>query len=82
MNRYIIMEYIKKLNRNDIINFANKQGISLDSDEVETIYHYINHEYNRIINKDESVLEEAREKLNSKAYNYIKDMYYKYRNMF
>lgn len=82
MNRYIIMEYIKKLNRNDIINFANKQGISLDSDEVETIYHYIKHEYNRIINKDESVLEEAREKLNSKAYNYIKDMYYKYINMF
>lgn len=82
MNRYIIMEYIKKLNRNDIINFANKQGISLDSDEVETIYHYIKHEYNRIINNDESVLEEAREKLNSKAYNYIKDMYYKYRNMF
>lgn len=82
MNRYIIMEYIKKLNRNDIINFANRQGISLSSDEVETIYHYIKHEYNRIINKDESILEEAKDKLNSNAYNYIEEMYYKYRNLF
>lgn len=82
MNKYIIMEYIRKLNRNDIINFANKQGITLSNDEVETIYYYIKHEYKRILNKDESILVEAREKLNSNAYNYIKDMYYKYRNMF
>lgn len=82
MNKYIIMEYIRKLNRNDIINFANKQGITLSNDEVETIYYYIKHENRRILNKDESILVEAREKLNSNAYNYIKDMYYKYRNMF
>ncbi len=81
MNRYIIIEYIKKINRNDIINYANKQGISLNNDEVETIYYYIKHEYNRLINKDESLLEEIKDKLNNNAYNYIKDMYYKYNKL-
>jgi hypothetical protein len=81
MNRYIIIEYIKKINRNDIINYANKQGISLNNDEIETIYYYIKHEYNRLINKDESLLEEIKDKLNNNAYNYIKDMYYKYNKL-
>lgn len=82
MNKYIIMEYIRKLNRNDIINFANKQGITLSNDEIETIYYYIKHENRRILNKDESILVEAKDKLNDNAYNYLEKLYYKYRNMF
>lgn len=80
MNKYIIMEYIRKLNRNDIINFANKQGITLSNDEVETIYYYIKHEYKRILNKDESILVEAKDKLNNNAYNYLEKLYYKYKD--
>ena len=80
MNKYIIMEYIRKLNRNDIINFANKQGITLSNDEVETIYYYIKHEYKRILNKDESILVEAKDKLNDNAYNYLEKLYYKYKD--
>lgn len=80
MNKYIIMEYIRKLNRNDIINFANKQGITLSNDEVETIYYYIKHENRRILNKDESILVEAKDKLNNNAYNYLEKLYYKYKD--
>ena len=80
MNKYIIMEYIRKLNRNDIINFANKQGITLSNDEVETIYYYIKHENRRILNKDESILVEAKDKLNDNAYNYLEKLYYKYKD--
>lgn len=80
MNKYIIMEYIRKLNRNDIINFANKQGIPLSNDEVETIYYYIKHENRRILNKDEFILVEAKDKLNDNAYNYLEKLYYKYKD--
>lgn len=41
MNIYLISEYVSRLRKSDIIYYAEKQGISLDKEEVELIYDYI-----------------------------------------
>ena len=41
MNIYLISEYVNRLRKSDIIYYAEKQGISLDKEEVELIYDYI-----------------------------------------
>lgn len=78
MYKYIIMEYINKLTKEDIINYANKIEIPLSNKEVDIIYYYIKNEYERILNKDKHLLDEAKEELNPKAYKYLEEMYYKY----
>ena len=35
MNIYLISEYVNRLRKSDIIYYAEKQGISLDKEEVE-----------------------------------------------
>ena len=37
MNIYLISEYVNRLRKSDIIYYAEKQGISLDKEEVELI---------------------------------------------
>ena len=45
MNIYLISEYVNRLRKSDIIYYAEKQGISLDKEEVELIYDYIKKDY-------------------------------------
>ena len=49
MNIYLISEYVNRLRKSDIIYYAEKQGISLDKEEVELIYNYIKKDYKTII---------------------------------
>ena len=49
MNIYLISEYVNRLRKSDIIYYAEKQGISLDKEEVELIYDYIKKDYKTII---------------------------------
>ena len=48
MNIYLISEYVNRLRKSDIIYYAEKQGISLDKEEVELIYDYIKKDYIKI----------------------------------
>ena len=41
MNIYLIEEYVNRLKKSDIVFFALKQGIILDSNETDIIYDYI-----------------------------------------
>ena len=49
MNIYLIEEYVNRLTLKDIENFALKQGIVLDKDELNIIYTYIKKNYKTII---------------------------------
>ena len=41
MNIYLISEYVNRLKKSDITYYAEKQGISLDKEEIEeTFYEY------------------------------------------
>ena len=45
MNIYMITEYINKLKKEDINNYAQKQGIKLDKEELDIVYNYIKATY-------------------------------------
>lgn len=41
MNIYLIEEYVNRMKKEDVNNFALKQGIILDKEELDIIYNYI-----------------------------------------
>ena len=45
----MITEYINKLKKEDINNYAQKQGIKLDKEELDIVYNYIKTNYKNII---------------------------------
>ena len=46
MNIYLISEYVNRMQKQDVNNFAIKQGITLDNEELDIIYNYIKNNYN------------------------------------
>ena len=79
MNQFFILNYIKKLTKNDIVNFASKQNISLCDDEIDVIYFYIKTRYQDFfLGKVEEVLLEIKDKVSSSTYLKILEYYQLY----
>ena len=49
MNIFLISEYVKRLTKDDINNFALKQGVSLTKEELDIIYNYVKKDYKTVI---------------------------------
>ena len=65
MNQFFILNYIKKLTKNDIVNFASKQNISLRDDEIDVIYSYIKTRYSDFFaGREKELLLEIKEQVN------------------
>ena len=78
MNIYLISEYVSRLRKSDIIYYAEKQGISLDKEEVELIYNYIKKDYKTIIyGNPKDILNEIKFKVKPLTYNKIENLYIK-----
>ena len=81
MNKLIIINYIKKLTKNDIINYSRKYSIPLTDEEIEVIYYYIKNRYNDFFEGHElEILEEIRYKVKSATYNKILELYNIYKD--
>ena len=81
MNIYLIEEYIKRLNINDIERFALKQGITLDKDELDIIYNYIKKDYKTIIyGNPRDILIDIKNKVKPLTYNKIENLYEKFKD--
>ena len=79
MNQFFILNYIKKLTKNDIVNFASKQNISLRDDEIDVIYSYIKTRYSDFFAGREKELQlEIKEQVSSSTYIQILDYYQLY----
>lgn len=79
MNQFFILNYIKKLTKNDIVNFANKQNISLRDDEIDVIYSYIKTRYQDfLLGKEKELLLEIKEQVSSSTYLKILEYYQLY----
>ena len=64
MNIYLIREYVNRLRKEDVNNYALKQNIVLDNSEIDFIYSYIKNNYRKILSRDISLsLEEVKPKL-------------------
>ena len=81
MNIYLIEEYVNRLNKNDINNFALKQGIILDNNEIDIIYEYIKNNYKTIIyGNPKDILLEIKSKVKPLTYNKIESLYIKFKD--
>ena len=81
MNKLIIINYIKKLTKNDIYRYCVNNNIPINDEEVDVIYYYIKNRYNDFFEGHElELLEEIKYKVRSFTYNKILELYYKYRD--
>ena len=81
MNIYLIEEYVNRLKKSDIVFFALKQGIILDSNETDIIYDYIKKNYKTIIyGNPKDILLEIKSKVKPLTYNKIENLYIKFKD--
>lgn len=80
MNKYFIYEYISKLNKNDITNYSNKLGVTLNQNDLDVIFYYIKNEHQRFFKNPQEILLEVKNKVNPLVYEKLEELYHKYKN--
>ena len=80
MNEYLIKEYIKKLEIDDIKKFAKKKNISITDTDAIILYTYTKNHYQEILDgNDKLVIRELRNKLNSNTFKEAYKLYLEYK---
>ena len=78
MNELILETYIKKLKKEHIIEYAKKNNIILQSNEVDIIYEYMTKYFKIFYSGDPSYLfDKLKEKLSLNTYNTLIMLYKK-----
>ncbi len=82
MNK-LIESYIKKINKNDIYNFALKNNITLNDSEIDLLYfHLKNSWYDLLYGNKEKILYEISQKMNQKTFEKCRSLFDIYLNKF
>ena len=83
MYDYLINEYVNKLTLDEIENYAGKQGIELNEDELNLIYITIkNHWRTFVYGNLRIILDDIRTKVRAVTYNKIENLYMDARRRF
>lgn len=78
-----IEQYINKITLNDIVNFADKNNISIDKYTSQIIYFYIkNYWYDLLYKDSNSILNKLKKEINLDIYNKIEKLFYFYKNKY
>ncbi len=81
MNILLISEYVKRLKKEDINNFALKQGVVLEDFELDIIYDYIKKYYKTFIyGNPRPILDEVKDKVKPLTYNKIENLYLQFKD--
>ncbi len=81
MNIFLISEYIRRLNIEDVADYAQKEGINLTNDELQTIYYHIKNDYKEFLTKDPTpILKQVQTEVKPQTYNKIIELYEKYKD--
>lgn len=81
MNIYLISEYVNRMQKKDVNNFAIKQGITLDNEELDIIYNYIKNNYKTLIyGNPKVILEEIKYQVKPLTYNKIENLYMQFKD--
>ncbi len=79
----IIEDYIKKIDLSDINNFALKNGVFLNDDEVNLIYFHVKNNWKTIIyGNPREVLDDLKNKLSENQYQKIENLYIYFKNRY
>ena len=75
-----LRNYINKLQKEDIINYLNKESITANNEEIDIIYNSIKNDFDYIINNDfNTYLEKYKSQLNEELYNKIIEKHNEYK---
>lgn len=83
MNHFLINNYIKKITKQDIYNFALNQNIILTNSELDTLYYYLKNKSKEFLsstNNQIELLKEIKPQLNPLTFNKIEELYYLYKD--
>ncbi len=81
LNKIMILNYINKITKDDIVNFGIKEGINLNNKEIDIIYDYLKNKYQDIINNPDNILIEIKDKLSIKVYQKLLELYDRYKSI-
>ena len=83
MNIYLLKEYINRIKKDDINNFALKEGITLEDYELDIIYNHVKKDYKTVIyGNARSVLDEVKKEVKPLTYNKIENLYERFNNIY
>lgn len=82
MKDYIIKKYIDKITNNNIYEFALKNNIILNNEEINYIHKLINIYWNDILKNNDDILLKIKDKFDNNKYEQIKKLYYEYKNKY
>ena len=79
MNKNIIINYIKKITKEDIKKYISKENIQHTKEEIDLIYNSIKNDYNEILNNFQNYIQKIKDKLNPNLYTKIIEKYNQYK---
>ena len=71
----VLKNYVDRLKREDIVNYAIKKNILLDKNELEVVYHNIKTRFKDIYDDGLKVIEENKNSLKESTYRKLKELY-------
>ena len=71
----LLKNYVDRLKKEDIVNFAIKKNIFLDKKELEVVYHNIKTRFKDIYDDGLKVIEENKNSLKETTYRKLKELY-------
>ena len=71
----LLKNYVDRLKKEDIVNFAIKKNILLDKNELEVVYHNIKTRFKDIYDDGLKVIEENKNSLKETTYRKLKELY-------
>lgn len=78
MNKEILRIYIKKLTKENIKYYCDKNNININNNEIDIIYYYIINYWEKLYDKDISIIYTLKNKINDNLYNLILEKYNNY----
>lgn len=79
----LILNYVDKITKEDIINFGIKNGITLNSEQTEYIFYQVKNNWRTIIyGNPTDIFNELKTKFDANTYQKIKQLYFEFKNKY
>ena len=79
----LILNYVDKITKDDIINFSIKNGITLNNEQTEYIFYQVKNNWRTIIyGNHKEIFNELKTKVDNNTYQKIKQLYFEFRNRY
>lgn len=80
MNKNIIKKYADNITKEDILKFAQSENVSINNNELNTIYYIIKNKQDEILNGDfYNLINNYKQDFNPSLFNKIIEKYEKYK---